>query len=305
MPPINEIVETDKEDLDAADADENQEIIEGELIDDHAADKDDADDVIEGETDDVDAEVSDEVVVTIDGEEPPQAEDAKAPQWVKDLRKSQRELQRQNRDLQKKLEQAEKTGAPKTEPVGKRPSLDEFDYDTEKYEAALDGWYKRKQAAEQADREASTEEAQRQQAWTKRLGIYEDSKKQLRVQNFAEAEASVFSALDVTQQGIIVQGADNPAAIVYALNHHPTRLAELAAMKDPVQFAVAIGKLETKLKMTPRTQAPPPEKRIRGSGTGKGNSMEATLDKLRAKAEETGDYTEVTRHKAKMKKQQA
>lgn len=304
MPPITEVVEAQEaQEAQQNDAplDENQDVIEGEL-----ATNDEIDDVESVESDVDNIENIDDVIVSIEGEEPPQTEDAKTPQWVKDLRKNQKELQRQNRELQKKLEQAEKSVAPKTEPVGRRPALDDdgINYDTEKYDAAIDAWYKRKTAAEQAEREESTAETARQQAWKKRLEHFDDCKRQLKVQNFPDAEAAVFSSLDVTQQGIIVQGADNPAAIVYALNNHPAKLAELAGMKDPVQFAMAIGKLETKLKMTPRTPAPPPERRLDGSGTGKGGALNNTLEKLRAEAAKTGDYTKVTQFKAEQRKKQ-
>lgn len=247
---------------------------------------------------------NDEIVVTIDGEEPAQEEDAKAPQWVKDLRRQQRELQRENRELKKEKEEREKAGAPKPEPVGKRPTLEEFDYDTAKYDAAVDDWYKRKLAIEQAERSAKEAETAQEQAWNKRLEHFATCKSQLKVQDFQDAEATVFAALNVTQQGIIVQGADNPAAVIYALNGHSAKLAELAALKDPVQFAVAIGKLETKLKMTPKSPAPPPERRVTGSGSGKGGALDNTLEKLRAEAAKTGDYTKVAAHRAQLKQRQ-
>ena len=107
----------------ADDADQN---------DDHAEQHDDAGTEPregEGQTDD------DAVVVTIGDEQPPEEEQhAQAPAGVKELRKSQRELQRENRELKARLQQG---AAPQAEPaivLGKKPTLEDHDYDAEKFE---------------------------------------------------------------------------------------------------------------------------------------------------------------------------
>ena len=70
----------------------------------------------------------DEVIVSIGEEAPPPEEHTQAPEWVRELRKTNRELQRQNRELQGKLKSTAQT---ETKPVvlGKKPSLEEHDYD--------------------------------------------------------------------------------------------------------------------------------------------------------------------------------
>ena len=101
---------------------------------------------------------------------------------------------------------------------------------------------------------------------------------------------------NVTQQGIIVQGADNPALVVYALGKNPKKAKELASITDPVKFAIAVGKLETQLKVTNRKAPPPPEKTLQGTGP-KSGAVDSTLERLRADAEKTGDYTKVLQYK--------
>ena len=72
-----------------------------------------------------------EIVIQI-GDDPVEEEE-RAPEWVRDLRKKNKEDQRKIRELEAKLAEKE---APK-QALGKKPDLEEFDYGTEKYEAAL------------------------------------------------------------------------------------------------------------------------------------------------------------------------
>ena len=83
---------------------------------------------------------------------------------------------------------------------------------------------------------------------------------------------------------------------VYALGKNPKKLAELASIKDPVRFAVAVAKLETQLKVSTRKPPPPPPKITSGSAPVSG-SVDSTLERLRAEAERTGDYTKVIQYK--------
>ena len=98
------------------------------------------------------------------------------------------------------------------------------------------------------------------------------------------------------QQGMIVQGAENPALLVYALGKNPKKAKELASITDPVKFAFAVAKLETNLKVTKRKASSRPESKINGTGRPSG-SVDNTLDRLRAEAEKTGNYTKVSQYK--------
>lgn len=243
-----------------------------------------------------------EVAVSI-GEEAPPAEDEeqeKAPQWVKDLRKSQRELARENRELKAKLEGKAPEAKPAAE-IGPKPKLEDYDYDTEKFEQDLAAWHDRKRAADDAAAAAKAKEDEATAAWQATLNSYGKAKGELKISGVEEAEAQAEEALSVTQQGLILQGAENAALVIVALGKNPTALKKIAAIKDPVKFAFAVAKLEDKLKVTPRKAPPPPESVPNGSAP-KSGSVDSTLERLRVEAEKTGDYTKVTQYKRSLRK---
>jgi hypothetical protein len=242
-----------------------------------------------------------EDVVTIAGESPaPEEEEKQAPEWVRNLRKNYRELQREKRELEERL----KAVSPATEqsPVtpGKKPTLEDCDYDSDKFENELAGWFERKRQSEEAEAKYRAKQQEEQQTWQKKLETYTQSKTGLKVSDFQDAEDTVLETLSVTQQGIILQGAQNPAVMVYALGKNPNKAKELAGITDPVQFAFAVAKLETQLSVQ-KKQAPPPEKRINGNGSlGTSN---AQLDRLREEAARSGDFTKVLAFKRQLKNQ--
>jgi hypothetical protein len=246
-------------------------------------------------------EATEEVVVTIAGESPaPEEEEKQAPEWVRNLRKSYRELQREKRELEEKL----KAVSPATEqsPVvlGRKPTLEGCDYDSDKFESELADWFERKRQADEAEAKQRARQQAEQESWKKKLETYTQSKTGLKVSDFQDAEDTVLETLNVTQQGIILQGAQNPAVLVYALGKNPNKAKELAGITDPVQFAFAVAKLETQLSVT-KKQAPPPEKRINGNGSLGTSSVQ--LDRLREEAARTGDFTKVLAFKKQLKNQ--
>jgi len=244
-------------------------------------------------------DTGEELVITIKGESPPPEEEEKqAPEWVKNLRKSYRELQREKRELEEKLKMV--SPAPETNPVdpGKKPTLEACDYDSDKFENELAGWFERKRQSEEVIAKQRSKQQAEQESWQKKLEGYNQSKTGLKVADFQDAEEAVLESLSVTQQGIILQGAQNPAVMVYALGKNPKKAKELAEITDPVQFAFAVAKLETQLNVT-RKQLPPPEKRI-VSNSGSGSSS-VQLERLRDEAARTGDYTKVMAFKKQLK----
>ena len=239
---------------------------------------------------------SDEVIVSIGEEAPPPEEQTHAPEWVRELRKTNRELQRQNRELQGKLQSTAQT---ETKPVvlGKKPSLEEHDYDADKFEAALANWFERKRQADEAQAKQEAEVMNQQKAWQAKLDGYGKAKAELRVKDFEDAEAVAQELFNITQQGVVLQGADNPALVIYALGKNPKKAKELSDIKDPVKFAFAVAKLEKELKVTNRKAAPPPERIVSGTGRVSG-AVDSTLERLREEAARTGNMTKVVQYKA-------
>jgi hypothetical protein len=263
--------------------------------------EDDEIEVIEEETEvseiveEVEPEDTEEVVVSIGEEAPPPEEHTPAPEWVKELRKTNRELQRQNRELQGRLQAA----PPETKPVviGNKPKLEDHDYDADKYEAALTDWFDRKRQADDVNAKQEAEVMNQQKAWQAKLDGYGKAKAELRVKDFDDAEELAQQVFSITQQGVLLQGADNPALVVYALGKNPAKAKELAEIKDPVKFAFAVAKLEKDLKVTNRRQAPAPERIVTGTGRSAG-AVDSTLERLREDAARTGNMTKVIAYKA-------
>jgi hypothetical protein len=243
------------------------------------------------------------VVITIGEEAPPSDEDeqiAAAPAWVKELRKTNREMARELRELK------QQKAAPDTkadEEVGSEPDMEDadIDYDKDVFKRKWSEWNARKAAHEAKQKEQQNAQQAADDAWNAKLAGHDKAKADLKVPDYDDAEAVAAEALSVTQRAIIVSGADNSAMVMYALGKNPAKVKELSSIKDPVRFAFAVAKLETQLKVTPRKAPPVPERQVRGS-TSVALSGDAELERLRADAERTGDMTKVMAYK-KQKKQ--
>jgi desulfoferrodoxin (superoxide reductase-like protein) len=265
-------------------------------IDDSEVEVEEEEIVVSEPVDEVETEDTEEVVVSIGEEAPPPEEQTHAPEWVRELRKTNRELQRQNRELQNKLQTTAQT---ETKPVvlGVKPKLEDHDYDADKFEAALADWFERKRQADEASARQEAEVMNQQKAWKAKLDGYGKAKAELRVKDFEDAEAVALELFNITQQGVMLQGADNPALVVYALGKNPKKAKELSDIKDPVKFAFAVAKLEKELKVTNRRAAPAPERIVSGTGRSSG-AVDSTLERLREEAARTGNMTKVIQYRA-------
>lgn len=243
-----------------------------------------------------------EVVVTIGDEQPAEEEEQPSKNWVNELRKSNREDKKRIRELEAKLQQAQPQQA--VPRLGPKPTLEGMDYDSQKYEAALEQWYSQKRQVDEFQSKVKQAEQQQMQAWQSKLEAYGTAKQSLKVRDYDDAEATVQEALNTVQQGVLLQGADNPAMVVYALGKNPKKAKELASITDPVKFAFAVAKLEAQLKVAPKRTPPPPEGSIRSTAPISG-SVDSNLDRLRAEAERTGDYSKVIRYKQQLRQKQA
>lgn len=246
-------------------------------------------------------EPEDEVVVTIGDESPTpeEVEHAQAPAWVKELRKNHRELQKRNKELEEKLN-AQIQPESKFE-LGAKPKLEDLDYDSDRFEEELSKWYERKRIADEQAAKAKAEQEAADKAWQEKLNSYNEAKSTLKVQDYEEAEFVTQDLLSKTQQGILLQGSENPALLVYALGKNPGKAKELAAIKDPVKYAFAIAKLETQLKITKRS-VPTPEITVSTRGSARiSGSVDSTLDRLREEAERTGDHSKVMAYRRNLR----
>ena len=254
----------------------------------------------EQSTESADGEESGEdgIVVSIGDEEP--EEQQSAPNWVKELRKNHKESQRKIKELEEQLAASKN---PADDRLPEKPTLEGCNYDEEEYETRYSAWIAKKSSVEQKQRMIEEEQRKQQEAWQNKLASYSKAKEELKVADYDDAEETVQTMMNQVQQGIILQGADNPALVILALGRNPNKAKELASITDPVQFAVSIGKLEKGITMKPRKSAPA-EKTVKGSGSFAGTTG-GELDRLRDEAAKTGDLTKVIQYKKMQKQKQA
>lgn len=261
----------------------------------------------------VDKEKAEEEFVVSIGEEtaeqatPPE----KLPGWMRALTKNHRNVVSENNRLRKEIEQLKTAGRPAevAPKLRAEPTLEDHDFDSDKFKADLGAWYKEKSRlerdAEEAERARKQAEDGERQQWQSRLQQHEKSAKELPVRNYQEAEETVFGQLDQTQQGIVINYSDNSALLTYALHGNPAKLQDLAAIKDPGRFIREMTKLESQLKTSKRRPSTAPESRVEHVASGKPTTSNAGLEKLRAEAARTGNWTKVMQYKREMKQRAA
>lgn len=279
-----------------------------------AAAEEDAD--ADGEKEDPDAE-GEEVSITIGDEKseddaddlPDDATPEQRRSLLKDLRKKLKLSSAETKQLRRELQEVKSTTTKAaTVEVGEEPTLPEF-ADAEQiaqFKQDWSAWSARKQQADAQQRERQQAEEQAKTAWQTTLTAYQKAGTELKVRDFSEAEDAARDVLSVMQQGIILQAFDAKvsAQMVYALGKSPKRLAELAAIKDPVKFAVAITELKAEMKVTQRKAAPAPERKLSSGAVGAGGAVDSQLERLRAAAEKSGDYTQVNAYKRQQREKQ-
>ena len=240
-----------------------------------------------------------ELIVTIGEETPPQQDDeSRAPEWVRKVRKDNREKDRRIRELEALVGRAEQQ---KQTQLGPKPTLESCDYDADLFERRLDSWKERKTVADRQAAEARETEAKRQEYFNSKFETYTARKKEVagKIRDFDDVEETVLHALDDTQRGVVLAHAKDPALLLYAIGKDEKRLQELAKLSDPVEFIFAVARMETQMRTQSRKPASAPETRITGSAPSSGS--ETQLNKLREQAEKTGDYTKVMAYKKQLK----
>ena len=270
--------------------------------------------VQEEEHDEVEQEVEAEAeqseeegdVVVLIGDEPAPDEETEiqaAPKWVKELRKSQRELQKENRELKAQLTQAKPKEAEIA--VGPEPDLedDDIDFDKDKFKVKYAEWLARKEKAAAVERDRQRAEEEKQKAWQVKVDAYAGAKEKLKVKDYEDAEETVVGTLAEIQQQVIIAYAKDPALMVYAIGKNPKEMARLAAITDPIEFALEMRDLEKKMKVEKRKPATQPESTITGTAP-KSGAVDNQLERLRAEAAKSGDYSKVTAYKKQLKDKQ-
>lgn len=221
----------------------------------------------------------------------------KAPAWITELRRQNRELKRQLQSVQ----------APATVPqLGAKPTLESCEFDSELFEKKYEEWTERKLAIDAQRREQAQHEERLQQTWQQKVSGYEAKKNEVLAAepDFKDAEEVCRDLLSNVQQVIIIKNARNPVKLVREIGSNPELAAKLGSITDPVEFTYQIATMEAKMATKPAVKtAPSPDKPLR-SGGGVSNPLSGSkLEQLRAEAEKTGNYDKVYAYRKQMNAQ--
>src|SRR5690242_3291071 len=182
---------------------------------------------VEPEPQEPEGEDDEELVVSFGDEAPP----ASSEQDNATIRQMRDEIRSQKARI-KELERSPQS--PVIE-VGPKPTLEGCDYDEERYEQEFNAWSDRKSEADRVKSEAEKQQTTIRERFQAKVTVYGEQKDTLAAKDFDEAEAEVRSVLSDAQQSILIDGAENKAALVYALGKHPEKLRELAKL-GPFEF---------------------------------------------------------------------
>ena len=230
--------------------------------------------------------------ITIEGEDeeesPDQEQEPETP-VIRTLRQKLREAEKKAKALER--EKSEARAGKKSAELPARPKLEDFDFDDGKFADALEQWVDQKKAhdakarADQEDRDAINRE------FEERKNGYAARKATLGADDFDDAEAAVDEAFTVEQRGMLIDAAERPEHVVYALGTKPKLAAELAKIKNPVRFIAEIVRLEGRLTVSSTKKAPPPERRVTQNSGGAISGASKQLEKLREDGRRSGDMT--------------
>jgi hypothetical protein len=286
-----------------------------EQNDDQQQDQDDESGVDDqgSNQDDPPAYAAEEVVISFGDEPVPEGEETtleltpvQNAAWAR-MRKAERELKQRVRELEQAAAAQQAAVAPKEDVLGEKPTLEGCDFDAETYAEKLLAWTESKRKADEKAAAAVKEQEAAQAAWQGKVAAYRTAGASLKAAGFEDAEAVVMSTLSQTQQGILLEGpktAEASAQLVAALGRNPAKLAELAAIKNPVKYAFAVAELVSQLKVTSRKQPPAPETQVRSS-TGKVTAIDSTEARLEAEADKSGDRSKLIKYRLEKKRKTA
>lgn len=236
-----------------------------------------------------------------DGEEaaiPTFEDEEEAAEEVVDLA-TFRKVRKELREKARRLRELEASAAPAKRELGPKPKFEDFDYDEQAHEAALDRWYEEKAQIEREEAERRAAQSEQEREGNAILSSYQQRAKALPVSDYDEAVESVIEALGDQRTSLIIAGIEEPEKLIYALYKSPSKMKALSAVTNPVRFAVAIADARRELKMAPRKKAPAPDTAVRSDASATGDK---TLSRLEAEASKTGDRSKLIAYRASLRK---
>lgn len=219
-------------------------------------------------------------------------DDDSAPDLPKRLRAEIKDRDRKLAAANKRIAELDKP-APKTDP-GPRPTRDEFDWDDDAYDKAIDEWNEKRLTAEaegSAPNELQAEAKQDVERLTTGIATlpYADAQ---------ELVPETMKAISAEDQFIIASAAKEPGKLIYALAKNPSRLSALMDIKNPVKKIAEIARMEMQMTTKSRRSPPPPEKTRTGDASAS-VSTDKEEKRLEEEARKTGNRTALIRYRQK------
>jgi len=188
----------------------------------------------------------------------------------------------------------------------KPPTLADAGYDEAVHADAMIKW-----AAENAlpsvvtqqltENEKKQQAAHQKQARENALESHYQRADNLKVSDYDAAEDKATAVLGRDLVADIAATAEDSHLVLYYLGKNPAKAEELKRIfdeKGPALGTYELGKIAAGLKVTsaPKKSTPDPDKPVDGAGPS-GGTWQQRLEKARAKADKTGDLTDVVRLK--------
>ncbi|PNH94085.1 phage capsid protein [Vibrio diazotrophicus] len=205
-----------------------------------------------------------------------------APQWVKELRKNFKQLQKENRELKREKEDEGKSPAgqevKQPETLPERPTLESCEYDDEAFEKALTEWHEKKIRVEQQANAQKRQQQEFQKRMQDRLQLHRERSAKLPVKDYAEMEAIVEQELPALHQEVLIHAADEGTELIaYALGKNKQLRQRLSAETDPIRAAFLMGQMSRDVRLAPKPKKKTkPEPEVRG---GAGNAKSDDFQK--------------------------
>ena len=245
-----------------------------------------------------------------EGNDKPKGPPRRIRKLLERVEKAQTELtgkDAENQLLKMQLEQLAK--AQGKERVKKPPTLADCGYDEGKFAEAMAQFVTETAVPSVFSKQLEQHQTQAQQEQAKIArsnaleGHYQRADS-LKVKDYDLAEEKAVELLGRDLVEDIAATADDSELLLYYLGKNPAKAEELKrvfAEKGPALGTYALGKIAAGLKTVPtgpKKSTPDPDKPVDGAGPA-GGTWQQRLEKARARADKTGDLTEVI----KLKKQ--
>lgn len=196
-----------------------------------------------------------------------------APQWVKDLRKNNREKEKELRELRRELEQfkskpAEQQPMQQADVIPPKPTLESCDYDEVAFEQAVTDWHEKKSRVEQSKQQQQRQQQEYQQRFQQRIEAHQKRASTLPVKDYQQMEEIVRAEVPDLHKEILIHCADEGSELIaYGLGKSQQLRQRVAAETDPLRAAFLLGQISKQVSLAPKLKkAIKPEPEVRGGG---------------------------------------